>query len=310
MMPLRRRYEAAASPGDPIEPAPIVVSQELGANMKVVAIRTILYLISLLGVCCNAAAAPLDYLPALAGDYFVVESNETGRPYHIYIRLPEDYGSSDTDYPTVYVLDGDILFPMIAAYHLLLHYDEPAPDAIIVGIAYGTFDRDGGNYRDTDYTAPPLDDGDPEGGAAAYQRFLETELIPLVESRFRSDPDKRILVGQSRGGQFVLYSAFSKPDLFWARIASNPALTPNPSFFFGTPAPSSRDDLHLYYASGARDIPQLRAQALEWFAEWARREDAPWRLRTQTFEGETHAAGILNVYRAGLLWVFEDERRD
>jgi len=65
---------------------------------------------------------PLNYLPALAGDYFEQLSKETGRRYHIYIRLPESYSNSlpDTRYPVVYLLDGDSLFPILATEHLFL----------------------------------------------------------------------------------------------------------------------------------------------------------------------------------------------
>lgn len=52
-------------------------------------------------------ATPIDYLPALAGDYFKHESLVVGRRYHIFVRLPEvrtnnhmilASGSRDRDY--------------------------------------------------------------------------------------------------------------------------------------------------------------------------------------------------------------------
>ena len=58
---------------------------------------------------------PLDYLPALRGDYFRIDSAATGRPYHIYVRYPEGYDPSAAEvYPTVYLTDGDSLFPILA----------------------------------------------------------------------------------------------------------------------------------------------------------------------------------------------------
>lgn len=251
------------------------------------------------------AEAPAGPLAGLAGDYFLLDSETLERPFHIHVRYPEGYAESEETYPVVYLLDGDILFPILGAYHLLLHYDEPVPDAIIVGIAYGTFDPASGNHRATDYSAPPLDDGDRNGGAAAFQRFLKTQLIPAVEDRYKADPERRILVGQSRGAHFVLYSAFTDPDLFWGRILSNPSLEPNRQMFFAAPATARRDDLKLFFASGSRDWERLRPPALDWFAHWRERDDAPWRLRTVTMDGETHAAGITNVYRAGMIWLFE-----
>src|SRR5690606_19841989 len=70
---------------------------------------------------------PLDYLPALHGDYFELQSEKVGRPFHIYVRFPERYESEDARYPVVYLLDGDSLFPILASNHLFLSYDEGLP---------------------------------------------------------------------------------------------------------------------------------------------------------------------------------------
>lgn len=81
-------------------------------------------------------------MPALKGDYFPLTSPETGTRYHIYIRYPEGYAEHpDERYPTVYLLDGDSAFPLLAPEHLFIHYDDQVPEAIIVGIAYGSFDN-------------------------------------------------------------------------------------------------------------------------------------------------------------------------
>lgn len=68
------------------------------------------------------AAAPLDHLPSLAGDYFEMRAREIGRPFHIYVRLPPDYEKSKQALPVVYLTDGDSAFPILAACHLFLHY--------------------------------------------------------------------------------------------------------------------------------------------------------------------------------------------
>jgi hypothetical protein len=168
-------------------------------------------------------------LPALSGDYFQLDSQEIGRAFHIYVGLPEGYeANSNVRYPAVYVLDGDSLFPILAANHLFLNYDENLPRAIVVGIAYGSFDPEI-NMRDFDFSAPAPDAGPNQGGAPAFHQFLKSELIPEVESRYSIDPSRRVLFGQSRGGYMVLYSAFTDPDLFWGRIASNPTFVPDES---------------------------------------------------------------------------------
>lgn len=252
---------------------------------------------------CSAASqrlnvTPLNFLPALKGDYFPLRS-ETGTTYHVYIRYPEDYASEPTRrYPVIYLLDGDSAFPLLAPEHLFIHYDDKVPDAIIVGIAYGSFD----NPRHFDFS-PPSGKAN-EGGAPAFERFLRNRLIPAVERRVRADSQRRVLVGQSRGGGFVFYSAFADPDLFWARIASSPTLTPGREIYFRTPAPARRTDLEFVVADGTKDDPELRPDTVAWESEWAHRA-GPWRLKIITIEGGTHAANLPDIYRRAMNWLFD-----
>lgn len=206
-------------------------------------------------------------------------------------------------YPVVYVLDGDSLFPILAANHLFLNYDENLPQAFIVGIAYGSFDPKT-NRRKLDFSAPASDAAPDEGGAPAFHEFLKSELIPEIENRYSVDSERRILFGQSRGGYMVLYSAFEDPDLFWGRIASNPTFDPGRERFFSPPKAASRNDLGLVVTSGSLDRPALRESALQWFDAWTDRDDAPWAVQTVTIEGGTHAANSADSYRVGMLWLF------
>lgn len=249
---------------------------------------------------------PLNHLPAISGDYFEFKSRSVGRPFHVYVRFPEGYDAEkNIQYPVVYVLDADSLFPLVAANHLFLNYDEDLPRAIIVGIAYGSFDP-ATNKRGFDFSAPAADATSEQGGAPMFLSFLKSELIPEVEERYRADPSRRILFGQSRGGYMVLYSAFSDPELFWGRIASNPSFDPGRELFFSPVSPAAQKGLGLVVTSGSRDRPRLREAALTWFEAWGDRKDAPWAIKTATIEGGTHAANSLDSYRLGMIWLFNN----
>lgn len=253
-------------------------------------------------------AVPLNHLPALSGDYLAFESRAVGRSFHVYVRFPEAYDANKSArYPVVYLLDGDSLFPILAANHLFLSYDDGLPEVIVVGIAYGSFDP-AVNKRGYDFSAPAADAGPEQGGAPAFHDFLKNELIPSIEARYRVDPSKRILFGQSRSGYMVLYSAFTDPDLFWGRIASNPAFDPGRERFFSPAVPASRTDLGLVVTSGSHDYPESRETALEWFDAWKGAESMPWSLNTMTIQGGTHAADSANSYRVAMEWLFNRDR--
>ena len=256
------------------------------------------------GAARSADSAPPEIPAALRGDYFYVRSDEIGRGYHIHVRYPEGYDpAAERLWPTVYLTDGDSLFPILAANHLFLHYDDQLPEALVVGIAYGGFDPSV-NRRNIDFQSPGVGVAPVQTGAAAFQRFLKTDLIPLIERRYRSDPARRVLFGQSRGGAFVLYSAVTDPDLFWGRIASNPSVTPGIESLLETAAPSEQPDLGGVVVSGLRDRADLQAEAARWLSVWETRRERPWRLRGVKVEGGTHAADAPAAYRLGMNWLF------
>ncbi|SIN65125.1 hypothetical protein SAMN02745824_1475 [Parasphingorhabdus marina DSM 22363] len=245
------------------------------------------------------------HLPALAGDYFALSSEKVGRTFHIYVRLPEGYESNPKQsYPVVYLLDGDSTFPMLAPLHLFMHYDDQMPEAIIVGIAYGGF-KPGVNMRHIDFRMAS-DEGKP-GGAPQFLSMLEGELIPRIEGRFRTDPARRIIVGQSRGGSAVLQAAWLKPGLFWGHIASNPGREPDTKLLFGMdlPPPNMQRDGYLIVTSGSRDRDYLRGTALAWRDRIASRDDFPWDTRFVDIPGGTHAADLGNAYRAAMRIMFD-----
>lgn len=67
-----------------------------------VAIATALALVALAAPALSQATGPIAYLPALAGDYFALDSKLLARRIHIFIRLPEKYSEEpDKKYPVV-----------------------------------------------------------------------------------------------------------------------------------------------------------------------------------------------------------------
>lgn len=227
----------------------------------------------------------LDALESLSHSrYHRVHSQIVGRDYHVYVAVPESYESeTEKTYPVVYLLDGGALYPMLAAYYRYLRLAEEVPELIIVGISYGTDDWREGNDRGRDYTAPAAD-AEHWGGAGQFQQFLERELLPLVASRYRARADRRVIFGQSLGGQFVLYTAQTRPGLFWGHIASNPALHRNLNFYLAPAAahaPGSERP-RLFVGTAEYDEPRFKAPVLEWIRHWTTSQNRPWDIEVRT----------------------------
>jgi len=239
--------------------------------------------------------------------YFELTPKSLGRSLHIFVDLPENYAESGQSYPTVYLLDGGDTFPLLAAHHHYLRFGDEAPALILVGISYGADTFREGNYRQTDYTAP-WEERSFWGGAAVFQSVLQDELLPLIESTYRSDPSGRVLFGHSLGGQFVLFNALTKPGLFYGHIASNPAVNRNLPFFLEwhgeeeiNPPPG-----RVFVASSEFDIPEIRKATLEWVAHWREATTRPWLLEMRTLPGQSHYSSTPEAFRLGIEWLFRD----
>ena len=217
------------------------------------------------------------------------------------MRLPESHEpGADRRYPVVYVLDGGNLFPLLAGYYRYLELGEEVPELILVGISYGTDYFREGNQRSRDYTAEAPE---PEfwGGAGAFLRFLRDELIPMVEARYPADPQRRVILGQSLGGQFVLYTALRRPGFQARPVEDLPLFLAAPD---ETPAGERQ---RLYVASGADDLPRFRGPALSWIGHWTAQDETPWDLEAEILPGESHFSAGPSAFRRGIRWLFESD---
>lgn len=265
--------------------------------------RRFLLVVALL-VASGAGASPsLDRLFGLgpAVDHFTVRSETLDRDFHVYVRLPRAYDQADCDWPVVYVLDGGILFPMLAPYQLMLEIDELAPQVVMVGISYGGLGFANGNLRSTDYTAP-APEPDYYGGADAYQDFLADELLPRIDADYRVDGHRSLILGQSLGGQFTLYTALERPELFAAYLAINPALHANADFFVELAPPARDAATPLLITRASEDDPRFVEPLDHWLASRSPAQHAALDLTVEPLAGQFHASSAPAAYRAAMRW--------
>jgi predicted alpha/beta superfamily hydrolase len=259
----------------------------------------------------GAEPADLRYLQGL-GDtrYHRLDSATLERPLHVYVRVPEaDPDAPGRRYPVVYLLDGGTFFPLLSAYYHALRWGEELPELVLVGISYGSDRFEGGNYRASDFTAPAAD-REWWGGAPKFQQALADELLPLIESTYPADPARRVLLGQSLGGQFVLYSALTRPDLFFGHVASNPALHRNLDEFLAWrgAAPMPAAATRLFVIEAEFDDERFRQPALKWIEHWsAAGREKPFRLEVRMLDGHTHLSAVTEAFRLGVPWLFAPE---
>jgi len=122
-----------------------------------------------------------------------IKSARTGATYDLQIYLPPSYAGGSAAFPVIYALDGDALNPPVSRFQNLKEIlERRRVEAILIGIG-------GTARRSTDYTFP---------GALPYHEFLTAELVPFIESRYRSDAGRRILTGLSLSGSMTGHALF------------------------------------------------------------------------------------------------------
>jgi predicted esterase len=91
------------------------------------------------------------------------------------------------------------------------------PALIVVGI--GNTDR----TRDLTPSRAKVESYPTSGGGDKFLEFIQSELIPEIEKRYRTAP-YRIFAGHSFGGLLAIHALITRPDLFNAYIAVSPSL--------------------------------------------------------------------------------------
>lgn len=167
-------------------------------------------------------APPAGGMPIQTGMSYTLRSVVLGDDRQINVWLPPDYSRSGADYPVLYLLDGalDQDYHHIAGLAQLGSLSWTYGPLIVVGVQ--TKDRRAElTPRASD--ARYLQAFPQSGGAERFRRFLETEVLPFVEERFRAGP-RRALMGESLGGLFVVDTLLDQPSMFNDYVAISPSL--------------------------------------------------------------------------------------
>ncbi len=145
----------------------------------------------------------------------------------ILVYLPPSYDQSQNRYPVLYMHDGYNLFDEATSFTGEWHVDETMEklgaeenlEAIVVGIPSM------GPERLAEYS-PFVDHLHGGGKGEAYLSFMVHTLKPLIDTAFRTLPDKEHtgISGSSMGGLISLYAFFRFPAVFGFAGVMSPSL--------------------------------------------------------------------------------------
>ncbi len=276
-----------------------------------------------LGVAVPAAAKPY-VLPNT--EVIAVRSKQTGAAYQLFVALPSDYRTSKKTYPVVYMLDADYSFALVR--NIVQHFveREDLPPMILVAIAYPGAATDRVTYRmnrTRDYTPAYAPDGGygaefqkVSGGGPKFRAFIATELIPLIERRYRVGED-RTIVGHSYGGLFATYVLLTQPSLFKRYVIVSPSLWYSNRIALtmeeAAAASGIKPDARVFFAVGSFENQPASNRAMvddltELVEKLKSRNNPKLEVRYRIYDGETHNSVFPGAVTRGLLTIFEGAR--
>ena len=164
---------------------------------------------------------------------FTIDSKHTDYTYDIQLYIP-DGPVPEVGFPVIYVLDGAGYFHYVKDTIRLQSRNSPKTGvnaAIVVGICHDESAMR--TRRFYDFTAQAAEYKYPKrmnaripeqvGGGEDFQRFIEEELKPKLESEYAINRNKQTLFGHSLGGYFVLWNLFNKKS-YQNYIAISPSI--------------------------------------------------------------------------------------
>jgi predicted alpha/beta superfamily hydrolase len=271
-------------------------------------------LVASVAVAALACAVPAPGAEPLASvETLRIPSKVLGEERTVLVSTPRGYAQGNARYAVLYLTDGDAHLLHTRATVDFLARNGRMPDVIVVGVTNTDRSRDltptKAFRRGPDGTALPVESS---GGASRFLDFFEKELVPLVESTWRTAPF-RVFAGHSLGGLFALTAFVERPGLFGATIAVSPSLHWDDDVVLGRLSRflAERKELrHTLYVTMADeeegDPSPTRFDRLRKLLKSAKAEGFAW--GAERMDDEDHGSVVLRSHYDGLRKVFDGWR--
>ena len=238
----------------------------------------------------------------------ILRSAILGEERTLAVVTPASYGRGNDNYPVLYLTDAEAQMGHLRATVEFLAGNGLMPEMILVGILNTSRTRDLTPSRGSaeEHVVFPA-----AGGGERFLDFIEKELIPAIDARYRTVP-LRVHAGHSFGGLLAVHALLTRRALFQVVIAASPALLWDgqlplreaQAMAAGAAAPRA-----LFISLGEHETSPAILEAFEDFARVA--SALPWkdfRFDWQVFADEDHGSVVLRGDYAGLRYAFSGWR--
>lgn len=160
------------------------------------------------------------------GNIETIQSTILNEKREILVYVPTSVGvDSKTRYPVLYILDGASFFYSVTGMVQYLSAIGKMPEMIVVAIVNTDRVRDLTPTHSTSWSNGEQDATHfkNSGCGEKFISFIEIELIPYIDSHYKTEP-YRMFVGHSLGGLMVVNTLINNPKLFNSYVAIDPSI--------------------------------------------------------------------------------------
>lgn len=173
----------------------------------------------------KANAQKVDLYNSISNEVLTIPSKVLNEDRRIYVHVPKTNSTNlNKSFPVLYLLDGENHFHILSAYIDYLSHWQVIPPIIIVGIINVDRKKDLTPSNSTiTYDGENDSTLKPSGGNEQFFQFLQKELMPYIETNYKTNSSK-IFGGHSFGGNTAINCMLLHPEMFDAYIAVSPSL--------------------------------------------------------------------------------------
>ncbi len=165
-------------------------------------------------------------------------SVNVGKSFSVTVYLPRNYGSNESRrYPSVYFQDGSEYIDLASAVNVIDNLIDSSKIEPVIGVFVKP------NNRNNEYAFDLRN---------KYVKFFAEELVPYIDSVYRTlkTPGKRLVLGDSYGGNISGLIAFRHPELFGNCGLHSAAFQPNNYEVYNLWINSDKLDVKFYSVWG------------------------------------------------------------
>ncbi|MFT5755842.1 MAG: putative alpha/beta superfamily hydrolase [Alteromonadaceae bacterium] len=270
---------------------------------KTFSISSSLVFIFLWGINVNTHAVNHPPVQISNSQSMIVKSAINNTDYEIQVALPNRYQESQTRYPVVYLLDANNDFPLVTSISRRLYQEDNLNPIIIVGISYK---KDAYIHRTADYTPTQSNEKIKSGQANKFIEVIKQEVIPLIDSTYRTQTDNRTIAGHSLGGLFGAYQIIKNGDLFNKYIISSPSLWWDNFKTFSFAQHMDQKPIKVFVSVGAMEGEHMKRSAKKMINFLEKHRDKA-NVKTTILNGETHGTAKFRAYADSFRWLFKGD---